>query len=69
MSSTAGKSATIVAALWSLFVTLPLWFAIVYQILSAINASGLLWGMYFAYAPASIAGVIAATAARLLTEE
>jgi hypothetical protein len=43
-----------VAGLLALFVTLPIWFFLLYRILSAINATELTWFLYWIYVPASV---------------
>jgi hypothetical protein len=40
-----------VNGLLAVFVTLPLWLGIMYQVLQGINASDLLWFMYWVYVP------------------
>lgn len=37
-----------------LAVTLPIWFYVLYQILSAVGASELTWFLFWVYIPASI---------------
>ena len=41
-------------AILSVFITLPIWFYILYQILTAITASELTWFLYWAYVPVSL---------------
>lgn len=36
-----------------MLVTLPIWFYLLYKILIAVNASDLMWFLYWAYVPAS----------------
>ena len=43
----------ILNGLLAVFVALPIWFYILYQILVAINASELTWFLYWAYVPVS----------------
>lgn len=47
------KSKVIAAAL-SIFLTLPIWFYILYQILSAIQATELTWFLYWVYLPVTM---------------
>ena len=44
----------IVNGMLSLFVGLPIWFYILYQVLSAIEASELTWFLFWAYIPVTI---------------
>ena len=46
--------ATIFAGICSLFIVLPLWFYLLYQILVAVNASTPMWVAYFIYLPISL---------------
>jgi len=43
-----------VLSLITVFITLPIWLYILYQILDAIQASELVWFLYFIYIPFSI---------------
>ncbi len=43
-----------IAGLLALFVIMPIWFFLLYRILEAVNASELMWFLYWAYLPASI---------------
>ena len=50
----------IVAAICALFITLPIWFFLLYQILVRIDASELMFFLFWAYVPFSIfVGVVA----------
>lgn len=40
--------------LLALFITMPIWFYLVYQILVRVNASELMWFLYWIYVPASV---------------
>ena len=40
-----------VAALLAAFITLPIWFFLLYRILQAVNASELMWFLYWIYLP------------------
>jgi hypothetical protein len=51
-----------VAGLIALLVTLPIWFYLVYKILEAINASELMWFLFWVYLPTT---VLASVLARL----
>lgn len=52
--------------LWSLFITTPIWFTILYVILSRVNAPSWVWGLYFAYIPVSFTGNVLATFFKML---
>jgi len=41
------------SGLLALFVVLPIWFYLFYQVLESVNASELMWFLYWAYIPAS----------------
>ena len=49
-----GENMKTAAALITVFITLPVWFYILYQILTAINASELTWFLYWVYIPFSL---------------
>lgn len=36
----------------ALFVTVPIWFCLLYQILEAVHATLLMWVLYWVYVPA-----------------
>lgn len=45
------------ALLWgfvAIFVTLPIWFYLLYQILERVNAGELMWFLYWVYVPFTI---------------
>ena len=44
----------ILIATGSVFITLPIWFYVLYQILEAIQANELTWFLYWVYVPFSI---------------
>ena len=44
----------IVASLIIIFITAPIWFYVLYQVLQAINASELVWFLYWIYLPFSL---------------
>lgn len=44
----------IVIGILTVFVTMPIWFFLLYRILEAVNASELMWFLYCAYVPTSI---------------
>ncbi len=46
--------AAIVGLFASLFITLPIWFIILYQIMQATNQPAWVWGLYFVYLVLSI---------------
>lgn len=39
--------------LLALFITLPIWFFLLYRILQAVNAGELMWFLYWIYLPAT----------------
>lgn len=48
------KNLKIVSGMAAVFIILPMWFYILYQILEAINASELTWFLYWVYFPVSM---------------
>ena len=49
-----------ISAILVLLVTVPIWFYLLYKILIAVNATDLMWFLYWAYVPiAFIASAIA----------
>jgi hypothetical protein len=44
----------IVAALLTVLVQIPIWFYLVYKILVMVNATELMWFLYWIYVPASM---------------
>lgn len=38
----------------SFLITAPIWFYLIYQILTAINASELMWFLFWVYVPVSV---------------
>lgn len=47
------KKAAILSLLVVLFVTMPIWFYLLYKILVAVNATDLMWFLFWVYMPAS----------------
>lgn len=43
-----------IACLLGVLVTLPIWFWLLYQVLDRVNASELMWFLYWAYVPCSL---------------
>ena len=43
-----------VAGLLSLFIILPIWYFLLYRILEAVNATELMWFLYWVYLPVSV---------------
>lgn len=43
-----------IAGLLGVLVTLPIWFWLLYQVLARVNASELMWFLYWVYVPCSI---------------
>lgn len=48
------------------FVVMPIWFYLLYQILVRVNASELMWFLYWVYLPAAI---LVAVVQKILEEE
>ena len=44
----------VIAGLLALFVTLPIWFYLLYRILDLVMASELMWFLYWVYVPVGI---------------
>ncbi len=44
----------IAIGLVAIFITLPIWFFLLYRILVAVNASELMWFLYWIYVPATM---------------
>lgn len=42
------------ATVTAVFITLPIWFYLLYKILVAVNATDLMWFLYYAYIPFTI---------------
>lgn len=60
---------TLVSAVLSIFVVLPIWLFLLYQILVKIQASELMWFLYWVYIPAVVAVNFLAQLAKTLTNE
>ena len=43
----------VIIAILAAFVSLPIWLYLLYQILEAVNASELMWFLYWIYVPVS----------------
>jgi hypothetical protein len=43
-----------VAGLLSLFIILPIWYFLFYRILEAVNATELMWFLFWVYLPVSV---------------
>lgn len=48
------KKLNIISALLAVFVTLPIWFYLLHEVLERVNATELMWFLYWAYLPANI---------------
>ena len=46
--------ATIIAGILGIFISLPIWYYLLYVILDAINADSLTWFLYWVYVPISV---------------
>jgi hypothetical protein len=58
----------LLVAVMSLLLTLPIWFYLLYKILVAVNATDLMWFLYWVYVPFSLIIHIAAQAAKAASE-
>lgn len=45
-------------ALWQILLTAPLWFAVLYAILSNVDVPQWAWFCFYAYIPASLLGIV-----------
>lgn len=43
-----------IAGLVGLFVTMPIWFFLLYRVLEAVHANELMWFLYWVYVPATV---------------
>ena len=43
-----------IAVVVALFVTLPIWFFLMYRVLDAVHANELTWFLYWVYVPATV---------------
>ncbi len=48
------KALKAIGGLTASLITLPIWFFLLYRILQSVNASELMWFLYWIYVPASI---------------
>jgi hypothetical protein len=48
------KRARVISALIAVFITIPIWFFLMYKVLQAINAGELMWFLYWVYVPFSV---------------
>lgn len=48
------KALRAIGGITALLITLPIWFFLLYRILQAVNASELMWFLYWIYVPASV---------------
>lgn len=48
------KALKLINGLIALFVTLPIWYYLLYKVLEAVNASELMWFLYWIYVPIGI---------------
>lgn len=46
------KSAKTIAGIMTVFLTMPIWYYLLYKILGSVNASELMWFLYWIYLPA-----------------
>ena len=44
----------VIGAILGLFVSLPIWFFLMYRVLEAVNATELMWFLYWIYLPVTI---------------
>lgn len=48
------KAMKVAIGLIVLFVTLPIWFYLMYKVLQAVNATDLMWFLFWVYVPFSL---------------
>jgi len=48
------KALRAIGGITALLVTLPIWFFLLYRVLEAVNASELMWFLYWIYVPAAV---------------
>lgn len=48
------KKLKVIRGLLAVFIGLPIWFYLVYQILERVNASELMWFLFWVYMPVNI---------------
>jgi hypothetical protein len=48
------SKAKVFATLLAMFISLPIWFYLLYKILEAVQASELMWFLYWVYLPVNI---------------
>lgn len=48
------KTPKVIALLLYLFVSAPIWYYLIYKVLTAINATELMWFLFWVYAPVTI---------------
>lgn len=56
------------SAIIVLLLTLPIWFYLLYKILQAVNASDLMWFLFWVYVPASFIAVAIGKAVEAIGE-
>ena len=54
------KKSKIITLLLGLFITGPIWYYLLYKILQGVNASELMWFLYWVYVPVAIIGGVIA---------
>jgi hypothetical protein len=50
----------IIAMILTVFVTMPIWYFLLYRILTAVGATELMWFLYWVYIPVAIVSMIIA---------
>jgi membrane protein DedA with SNARE-associated domain len=63
------KIATIISGLLAIFISVPIWFYLVYKILQAVNATELMWFLYWIYVPVVLSVYIISTIVRASKEK
>jgi membrane protein DedA with SNARE-associated domain len=48
------KAAKTIANVLSTFIVMPIWFYLLYKVLSAVNATELMWFLFWVYIPVGI---------------
>jgi hypothetical protein len=48
------KAVRVISILLSVFIVMPIWYWLLYQLLVRVHASELMWFLYWVYAPAGL---------------
>jgi hypothetical protein len=52
------KASKVIALLVYMFIGAPIWYYLVYKVLESVNASELMWFLYWVYTPVTILSAI-----------